>query len=133
MLFGPAASCLFRDTLFKQFLQIAFHQCGGQFLIGALIILHRLNEFFPCGRDFINLGRKNILKALLAYIALALHRKGCHAVTGDLRQQRARNALDGEGEGNVLDRTFVTDLGEHIDKILCLFLCQSLEYVVNIA
>ena len=54
-------------------------------------------------------------------------------MTGDLRQQRARNTLDGEGEGNMLDRTFVTDLGEHIDKILCLFLCQSLEYVVNIA
>ena len=33
----------------------------------------------------------------------------------------------------MLDRTLVTDLGKHIDKILCLFLCQSLEYVVNIA
>ena len=132
VLFSLAAGSLLRNTLLEQLLEVAFHQHGRQFLVGALVVLHRLNEFCPGSRNFINLRRNNILKALLTHITLALYRERCNAVARDLRQQRTRYTLDCKGERHMLDRAFVADLGKHVDKALGLFLGQTIQHAVHV-
>ena len=132
MLFSLAAGGLLRNALLEQLLEVAFHQHSRQFLVGALVVLHRLNEFCPGSRNFINLRRNNILKALLTHIALALYRERCNAVARDLRQQRTRYTLNCKGERHMLDRAFVADLGKHVDKALGLFLGQTIQHAVHV-
>ena len=132
VLFRLAARLLLRHALPEQFLEVSLHQRGGQRLIGALVVLHRTDKLFPRGRDFINLGREDVFKSMLPHIALRLHRERRHAVARDLREQRTGHALDRKGERDVLDRAFVADLGQHVDKIYGLFLGQSVEDAVHV-
>ena len=52
-------------------------------------------------------------------------------MTSQLGKKRTRNALNAEGEGRVLNGTFVPDLRQHIHKRGGLFLGESLSDIVD--
>ena len=46
-----------------------------------------------------------------------------------MREQRAGDPLDPEGEADMFDRAFVPDLGEHPDKTGCFFIREVVQQV----
>ena len=89
--------------------------------------VHRVDELPLCRGDGLDLRRDNIAEVLQPDIALALHAEAGDAVPRDLREERAADPLDAEGEAGMLDGAGVAEVGQALQERGGLFGRQALE------
>ena len=100
-----------------------FFQCFDQLQVVFGIGVHCINKSRFGRRVSLNFRGNHITEIFQPHIALALNTETCNAVTGDLCQKGAGNALNAKGKAGMFNGAGVAEVIQLLQKGCGLFRC----------